>query len=41
LSLSLTDRCCLATAITHDVPAVVSDTAWEALELPIEVQPFR
>ena len=41
LRLSLADRCCLATAITHDVPAVVSDTAWEALELPIEVQPFR
>jgi PIN domain nuclease of toxin-antitoxin system len=41
LRLSLADRCCLATAITHDVPAVVSDTAWEALDLPIEVQPFR
>jgi len=39
--LSLADRCCLATALTHGVPAITSDTAWEALELPIEVQAFR
>ena len=41
LTLSLADRCCLATAITHDVPVVASDAEWEALDLPIEVQPFR
>lgn len=41
ITLSLADRCCLATALTHGVPAIASDTAWEALDLPIEVQAFR
>jgi PIN domain nuclease of toxin-antitoxin system len=41
LSLSLADCCCLATAIRLQVPAVVSDQAWEGLDLAIEVQPFR
>lgn len=41
ISLSLTDRCCLATAVVYDLPAVVSDGEWEALSLPIDVAPFR
>jgi len=41
ISLSLADRCCLATAMVYDVPAVVSDGEWEILDLPIEVVPFR
>jgi PIN domain nuclease of toxin-antitoxin system len=39
--LSLADRCCLATAIVHGLPAVVSDGDWELLELPVDVAPFR
>jgi ribonuclease VapC len=39
--LSLGDACCLATAIRLGVPVVVSDQAWEALDLPVEVHPFR
>ena len=41
VSLSLADRCCLATAMVYDLPAVVSDGEWERLELPIDVAPFR
>lgn len=41
LGLSMADRACLATAITYDVPAVMSDGEWERLRLPIAVQPFR
>jgi len=41
VSLSLADRCCLATAIVYDLPAVVSDGEWDLLDLPIEVVPFR
>jgi len=41
MSLSLADRCCLATAIVHDLPAVVSDGKWEILDLPIDIAPFR
>ena len=41
VSLSLADRCCLATAMVYDLPAVVSDGEWELLDLPIDVTPFR
>ena len=41
VSLSLADRCCLATAMVYELPAVVSDGEWELLELPIDVAPFR
>ena len=41
VSLSLADRCCLATAMAYELPAVVSDGEWELLELPIDVTPFR
>ena len=41
VSLSLADRCCLATAMAYELPAVVSDGEWELLELPIAVTPFR
>ena len=39
--LSLADRCCLATAIRLDLPAVTDDRAWMALDLGVEVLPFR
>jgi len=39
--LSLADRCCLATAIAHDLPAIVSDGEWEALDIPVDIVPFR
>jgi len=39
--LSLADRCCLATALTWEVPVVVSDNAWELLRLDVEVTSFR
>lgn len=41
LFVSLADRCCLATAMTYGVPAVVSDNAWEQLDIDIDIQPFR
>jgi PIN domain nuclease of toxin-antitoxin system len=41
VSLSLADRCCLATAVVYDLPVVASDGEWELLELPIQVTPFR
>lgn len=41
VSLSLADRCCLATAMSHNLPAVVSDGEWELLDLPIDIVPFR
>jgi len=41
LQLSLADCCCLATAVRLQVPAVVSDQSWKALDLSIDVQPFR
>ena len=41
VSLSLADRCCLATAMVYELPAVVSDGEWELLELPIDVTAFR
>lgn len=41
ISLSLADRCCLATAVVYDMPAVVSDGEWELLDLPIDIAPFR
>jgi hypothetical protein len=31
----------LATALVHEVPAVVSDSEWEVLGSPFEVKPFR
>jgi ribonuclease VapC len=39
--LSLADRCCLATAIRLDLPAVTDDRAWMALDLGVKVLPFR
>jgi ribonuclease VapC len=39
--LSLADRCCLATAIRLDLPAVTDDPAWMALDLGVKVLPFR
>ncbi len=41
IRLSLADRCCLATAMTHGLPAIVSDGEWEVLELPVDIVPFR
>jgi ribonuclease VapC len=41
VSLSLADRCCLATAVMYDLPAVVSDGEWELLDLPVAITPFR
>jgi PIN domain nuclease of toxin-antitoxin system len=38
--LSLADRCCLATAIRLDLPAVTDDRAWMALDLGVRVLPF-
>jgi ribonuclease VapC len=39
--LSLADRCCLATAIRLDLPAVTGDRVWATLELGVEVLAFR
>jgi hypothetical protein len=33
-------RCCLATAIRLDLPAVTDDRAWMALDLGVKVLPF-
>ena len=41
MTLSLGDSCCLATAIHRGLPAIGGDQAWEALDLPIELLPFR
>lgn len=41
LRLSMADRACLATAISYEIPAVMSDGDWERLQLPIPVHPFR
>jgi len=41
VSLSLADCCCLATAMHRQLPAIGGDQAWEALDLPIELLPFR
>jgi len=39
--LSLADRCCLATAIRLELPAVTGDRAWSTLDLGVEVLAFR
>jgi len=40
--LSLGDATCLAVAARLDVPAVMSDGAWEVLDVPgLKVRPFR
>jgi ribonuclease VapC len=39
--LSLADRCCLATAIRLDLPAVTDDRAWATLDVGVEVVAFR
>jgi ribonuclease VapC len=39
--LSLADRCCLATAIRLDLPAVTDDRAWATLDLGVKVLAFR
>ena len=39
--LSLADCCCLATGVRLNLPVVGGDQAWEALDLPVEVRPFR
>ena len=41
ITLSMADRCCLATALTHQVPVIASDGEWELLDLDIEVISFR
>lgn len=41
LKLSLADRCCLATALVRNVPAVMSDNAWELLDLEIQIRAFQ
>lgn len=41
-ALSLGDATCLAVAARLDVPAVMSDTTWEALDVPgLKIRPFR
>ena len=39
--LSLADRCCLATAIRLDLPAVTDDRAWATLDLSVKVLALR
>lgn len=39
--LSLADRCCLATAIRLDLPAVTGDRVWATLDLDVEVLAVR
>ena len=39
--LSLADRCCLATAVRLDLPAVTDDRAWMTLDLGVKILPFR
>jgi len=39
--LSLTDRCCLATAIRLGLPAVTDDRAWLTLNLGVRIVTFR
>ena len=40
-SIGLADAVCLATARRLGLPVVVSDSAWEILNLGIEIVPFR
>lgn len=40
--LSLGDRCCLATGLVHELPAITSDRSWSELDLAgIEVEVIR
>lgn len=39
--LSLADHCCLAPALRLGVPALTADKAWQALDLPVEVELIR
>jgi PIN domain nuclease of toxin-antitoxin system len=41
VGLSLGDSCCLATALRLHVAAVGADQAWEALDLAVDIRPFR
>ncbi len=41
LSLSLADCCCIATAQRLGVQVVGGDREWDALDLEVEIQPFR
>ncbi|MGI8610568.1 MAG: type II toxin-antitoxin system VapC family toxin [Candidatus Dormibacteria bacterium] len=41
LGLSLADCCCIATAQRLGVQVVGGDRAWDALDLDVEIQPFR
>jgi ribonuclease VapC len=41
LGLSLADRCCLALALTRDMPILTADRAWQRINVGVTVELIR